>query len=369
MAQQTIIIGDGSCKELKAILVAHRVKRFLLVCGPSFHSLSIENGFRSLGIPYSTFSSFGPNPKYEDICNGVDFFHAEGCDAIVAVGGGSGMDVAKCIKLFSTMEKGPCYLDQEFKQNDLPFLAIPTTAGTGSESTRYAIIYREGKKHSVVHESLVPSCIMLEPNVLESLPLYQKKCTMLDALSQAIESWWSVKATDDSKAYAKEAVVLFQGHYQDFLAGRKTANLSMLLAANWAGKAINITQTTAPHAMSYKLSALFGIPHGHAVAICMPAVWRYLLAHQEDCTDARGTGYLRQTLSDIAANLGFSTSEQAIDWFSTLLETLGIKAPDQADETMLKELVASVNVDRLKNLSVTIEKDTIERMYRDILGL
>ncbi|AEV29395.1 alcohol dehydrogenase, class IV [Sphaerochaeta pleomorpha str. Grapes] len=369
MSEQTIILGDKHCQKLKSILHQHSAKRFLLVCGSSFQTLPIAHAFESLGIPYSIFNSFGSNPKYEDIVKGVDFFRSESCDFIVAVGGGSCLDVAKCIKLFSSLEPGSMYLKQEYKENSIPLLAIPTTAGTGSESTRYAIIYYRGEKHSVVHESLVPAYAILEPSVLEGLPLYQKKCTMLDAFCQAVESWWSLSATDESKAYAKKAVVLFLNHYAEFLANYSEGNEGMLLASNWAGQAINITQTTAPHAMSYKLSSLFSLPHGHAVALCFPVVWQYMLENLEASNKDRGEKYFEHLFNEIASTMGFSYPLQAITWFEKLLENLGITPPIDPDSSVLPKLVKSVNLDRLKNSPVGMDSETLERLYRQVLKM
>jgi alcohol dehydrogenase class IV len=267
------------------------------------------------------------------------------------------------------MEPGSFYLKQEYKENAIPLLAIPTTAGTGSESTRYAIIYYKGEKHSVVHESLVPSYAILEPSVLEGLPLYQKKCTMLDAFCQAIESWWSVSATEESKAYAKKAVALFLEYYNDFLANTSSGNAGMLLASNWAGQAINITQTTAPHAMSYKLSSLFSLPHGHAVAICFPVVWHYMLENLEACNTERGEKYFEHLFNEISSFMGFSYPLQPVIWFEKLLENLEIAAPAVIDSSMLPQLVESVNLERLKNSPVGMDSATLERLYRQVLHI
>ncbi|AEV29365.1 alcohol dehydrogenase, class IV [Sphaerochaeta pleomorpha str. Grapes] len=367
MSAQTILVGDPSCLKLKTVLEGYRCKHFLLVCGSSFNSLAIARHFGDLGIPYSVFSSFGPNPRYEDVCKGVDFFCKEGCDCIVAVGGGSSIDVAKCIKLFSSMESGSLYLRQEYKENKVPLIALPTTAGTGSESTRYAVIYYKGEKQSVTHDSLVPSYAILEPSVLDGLPPYQKKCTMLDALCQAIESWWSVNSTPVSREYSQQAVALFLEHYNQYLLNTPQANEGMLLASNWAGRAINITQTTAPHAMSYKLTSVFKIPHGHAVAICLPLVWGYMVNNLDKCVDKRGQEYLNAIFEDISRMLCNGTPHEAISWFQSLLEKLDIQCPQSKDSKVLEMLVDSVNLERLKNSPVLLDSVGLAHIYGKII--
>ena len=109
----------------------------------------------------------------------------------MAVGGGSALDTAKCIKLFVGLSKEQSYLEQEFRENDIPLLVHPTTAGTGSESTPFAVIYKGGEKCSVEHESIYPKYRIEDARSLRSLPLYQKKVTLLDALSHAMEAIWS----------------------------------------------------------------------------------------------------------------------------------------------------------------------------------
>ena len=117
-------------------------KNFLLVCGRSFRSL----GIGPLFSPAAVFDGFTPNPLYEQVREGVRLFREAGCGTIVAVGGGSAIDVAKCIKLFCQMRDDVPYLQQEYKDTSVPLIAIPTTAGTGSESTRHAVIYKDGAK-------------------------------------------------------------------------------------------------------------------------------------------------------------------------------------------------------------------------------
>ena len=113
--------------------------KVLLVCDGSIQFLKINDYFNKKRN-IVRFSDFIPNPLYESVVKGVELFHKEGCDTIVAVGGGSAMDVAKCIKLYSNMNNQDNYLKQKIVPNDIPLIAVPTTAGTGSEATRYAVI-------------------------------------------------------------------------------------------------------------------------------------------------------------------------------------------------------------------------------------
>lgn len=130
-------------KELEQIGGILEGRRFFLVRGRSYDHLEIKEFFDL--FPHVEFSDFTPNPLYEQVCKGVELFNQECCEMIVAVGGGSAIDVAKCIKLFYKMDSSVNYLKQEIFDSDIPLIAVPTTAGTGSESTCHAVIYYRGK--------------------------------------------------------------------------------------------------------------------------------------------------------------------------------------------------------------------------------
>ena len=220
------------------------------------------------------FSGFTSNPKYEEMLDGLKMFKENGCDAIVSVGGGSCIDVAKVIKLSLNADLNSAVptFKQEYKYTDIKHICLPTTSGTGSESTRHAVLYLNGVKQSIAHPSNVPDYVILCPKFIVTVPEYQKKATMMDALCQSIESLWSRKATKDSRKYAKAALKLFEENYEGYLKLDEKAIKNIQVAANLSGKAINISETTAAHAMSYKITSLYNIPHGHAVAMCMSSI-------------------------------------------------------------------------------------------------
>lgn len=358
---QKIICGAGAVGQIPDILRRIGCKKILLVCDSSYPFLGIRENIDSLPYQKAVFNAFTSNPLYEDVYKGVELFRSGQCDAIIAVGGGSSIDVAKCIKLYCKMDPAVNYLTQEYADTEIPLLAVPTTAGTGSESTRYAVIYWEGKKQSVTHESIIPNYAVLDPTVLKTLPLYQKKCTMLDALSQGIESWWSVNSTAESTEYAKEAIGLIVENMDGYLIGSDDAAERIMLAANLSGRAINITQTTAAHAMSYKLTSLYGLPHGHAVAVCLPEVWEYMLGHMDKCVDVRGAEHLKRTLDEISEQI-------ACGEFREIMLRLGMRKPSAGDrEHELDILVGAVNPVRLKNNPVGLDEDAIRSIYEKIV--
>lgn len=343
--------------------------KVLLVCDSSFPYLSIKADIEAMGVPYVVFSDFTPNPLYEDVCKGVELFNITKCDTILAVGGGSSMDVAKCIKLYCKMNKETLYLDQEYKDTGIKLIAIPTTAGTGSESTRYAVIYYDGKKQSVTHDSIIPNVAILEPKVLKTLPLYQKKCTMLDALCQGIESWWSVNSTDESKDYSRIAVETIMKWWREYIFENTDESANHVMeSANYAGRAICITQTTAAHAFSYKITSLYKLPHGHAVAVGLPEIWQYMIDNMDKCIDNRGQEYLTNVFSDISKAMGCEAPSLAIKVFRQMMKELDMSNPVATNkEEELDILSHSVNPIRIKNNPVKLNEETIKSIYDIII--
>ncbi len=364
MKEQNIFIGQVSDYLKKEL---GKFTKTMLVCDSSLPFLYINDFINT--FQFVTFTGFTPNPLYEQVAEGVDIFNKNNCDSIIAIGGGSTIDVAKCIKLYSKMNKDDIYLNQEYKDTGVPCVAIPTTAGTGSESTRYAVIYYAGKKQSVTHESIIPDTVILDAKLLETLPIYQKKCTLLDALSQGIESWWSVNSTSESIVYSKETINhIYKNIYEYINISSDNLCKEMLIGANFGGRAINITQTTGAHAMSYKLTSLYKLPHGHAVGVCLPEIWEYMLNNLDKCIDKRGKEYLAKTFLDIAKALDCETPKEAIEKYRQILVDLDIKKPVSKDrEKDLEILTNSVNITRLANNPVSLDKETIRSIYEQIV--
>lgn len=165
----------------------------------------------------------------------------------IAVGGGTVIDTTKLVR--------------DAVNPDAPFLAIPTTAGTGAETTRFAVYYDYGKKMSADDMRYLPTDIILIPHFATTQTPYQRASTEFDAYAQAVESLWAKGATEESRVYARKALDLM-------------ASGEQMLGSYWAGRAIDISRTTAAHALSYYLTAHYGIPHGHAVYMVFPYVCR-----------------------------------------------------------------------------------------------
>ena len=367
---QRIITPEENYKGLDEWIKETGCKKILMVCDGSIkYQKEFNSHLKEIEVPIIKFSEFQPNPLYENVQAGVKLFREEKCDALVAVGGGSAIDVAKCIKLYANLpgdgENGS-WLTTEYVENDIPFLAMPTTAGTGSEATRYAVIYYDGKKQSITSESFIPDTVLMDPNTLITLPLYQKKATMCDALCHAIESFWSVNSTDESKRYSRAAIQGVIENMDGYLNNTEEGRAGMLLVANTAGKAINITQTTAGHAMCYKITSLFGCAHGHAAILCDRVLFPWMVENTDKCCDPRGEEYLKKTLDEIGLALGCVNAKTGSEKLGRIFESLKLEIPAATVE-QFEELKTSVNPVRLKNHPVALDVETIDKLYHEVL--
>lgn len=368
---QKILTASEDYRELDACFKEAGIQNFFLVCDSSLQFLKINSYFQNLpertSVKFTAFSNFQPNPLYESVEEGVKLFNECGAQMIVAVGGGSALDIAKCIKLYSNLSSDKCYLEQEIIPNDVPLITIPTTAGTGSEATRYAVIYYKGSKQSVTDYSIIPSVVLMDASVLKTLPMYQKKATMLDAFCHAIESYWSVNSTKESRFYSCRAIQMIIDNKDAYLADNEKVNASILSAANLAGKAINITQTTAGHAMCYKITSLYGFAHGHAAALCISKLWPWMLENTDKCIDPRGEEHLKNIFHEIATVMGCSDCKQAAAFFHEIVDGMDFKKAEPA-EADYEQLKTSVNPVRLKNHPIALDVETIDKLYHNILS-
>lgn len=141
-----------------------------------------------------------------------------------------------------------------------------------------------------------------------------------------------------------------------------------MLGANYGGRAINITATTAAHAMSYKITSLYHFPHGHAVAVCLPEIWEYMLSHMDKCIDARGIEYLNGIFDKIARAMGCFNIEQAVSKFRLILSRMEMTKPSSDNRSSdISNLSSSVNPIRLKNNPIALDEAAIIGIYKKIV--
>jgi len=318
-SDQAIHVGRGAVRQLVPILKRCNPERIFLVTGQASYVLSgAAAAMEPIMGAYATlrFSDFGANPKLDEIVAGVELFRKSRCDCVIGIGGGSVIDLAKAVSLLGVQPGDPALYvtgQREPTVARVRSMMIPTTAGTGSESTHFSVIYVDGEKKSLSQLSMLPDTALVDPELTDSLPPYVTACSGLDALCQAIESFWSNQSTVTSRRLSAQAIQIIHSNLERAV-NEPTPDVRtrMLTAANLSGQAINIAQTTAAHAASYQLTSRFGIAHGHAVGLILPQVLELNTAvTEETLQDERGIGHVRKIMRELFELLGVGSAHDA----------------------------------------------------------
>ena len=350
---QKVLRGRDSLRKLPSLMEKLNIRKPMIVGMEPLTGTLLKKNPGLLASP--VFSAFHPNPDLSDTEAGAEAFRKEGCDGLISIGGGSSIDTAKAIKARLNAKTDDDIIHSRLAMDvPCPHIAIPGTAGTGSEATQIAVVYVNGSKVSLNHEELKPDGVVLDASLLDSLPEYHKKSCALDALAQGIESWWSRGSNDDSKVHAYLAVIGVLDNLKAYLAGDPHAADEMLDASFQSGKAIQITRTTAAHAMSYMLTKRLGLAHGHACMVTLPTLWEMMTEHEE----------MKETLQDLSAKMRLGDMLMAPRLLKGMMLDLEMPVPPVPDEKTLEELAASVNVERLNNHPVPLTKEEIREAYR-----
>ncbi len=326
-------IGDGTIQKLKEALAPFAPRKIFLVTGKASYAASGAQhpvADALFGLEVLHYTDFGPLPLQEDIERGVEVYKAFGPDLVIAVGGGHVIDVAKAANFLAAKK---------------PLIAIPTTAGSGSEATRFAVVYKDGLKTSLESPEILPAVAIVDPALAQSVSKEVALASGLDALAQSIESLWSLQATEESKGYAKAALELVWKNIVPAIEDNNAYSIGqMMRGAHSAGKAINISKTTACHALSYGLTKRFGVPHGIAVAVFLPSMLRLNKVSLPD------PAVTPEAVTSLLLRFGITNLSQS-----------GVKATD------IPSLAAEVNIERLSNNPVALTKTDIVRLYTEVL--
>lgn len=349
---QKVLRGRGKLAGVTELMNKLGMKKPLLVCGK--HMAKVFAGTVS-GVDYAHFGGYHPNPDFADCAAGADTYRAAGCDGIISLGGGSAMDTAKAVKALLIADSAENAMKSNLPDDAvLPHIAIPGTAGTGAEATQIAVMYVDNQKLSLSHPALLPEGIILDAALLDTLPEYHKKACALDALCQGIESYWAKAATGESQVHAYLAIIGVLDNIRGYLAGDPHAAEAMLEAAYRSGRAIQISRTTAAHAMSYQITKKLGLAHGHACMLTLPVLWDAMI----DNTDALSV------LMDLAQKMRLGSEYMGSRLLTGLLIDLGMEPEAMPDEATLDALADSVNVERLGNHPVPLTRDELKKIYR-----
>jgi len=279
--QPILLDGENAVRRLPALIAGQGCQNLLIVTGPHICSSGLLDpllsGLDQGKIRYTVFSNLQANPTIENVENAVASYHKNHCDSLLAVGGGSPMDCAKaCGARIARPAKTVSQLKGLFKVMHRlpPFFAVPTTAGTGSETTVAAVIMdgRTHHKYAINDISLVPGWAVLDPVLTVGLPPFITATTGMDVLTHAVEAYIGRSNTAKTKKWAIEATRLVFENLEE--CHRNGANLvardNMLKASYLAGAAFTRAYVGYVHAIAHTIGGFYGVPHGLANAVILP---------------------------------------------------------------------------------------------------
>ena len=281
-----LLQGAGAIKQLPALVKKQGISNVLVVTDKGLMGLnlldSLFNGLENEGIKYTVFDGVQPNPTIYNVEDALKLYHDNGCEAFIAFGGGSPMDCAKvtAAKVARPNKSIPSMRGQlkVLKKTPLIF-AVPTTAGTGSETTLAAVISNPDthEKNAINDPVLRPKFAVLDPELTVGLPPHITSTTGMDALTHAVEAFIgrsNVKSTEE--AALKATKLIFQNIEKVYEDGKNIeARENMLVASFYAGVAFTRAYVGYVHAIAHNLGGMYGIPHGLANAVILPYILEF----------------------------------------------------------------------------------------------
>ena len=273
----------GSCADVPAILRSENARKPLVVTDPGIIANQLlrplEDALKAEGVPFAIYGETQPNPTVNNVEAALALYRSEGCDSIIAIGGGSAMDCAKALGARVTYPRKKVGQMRGILRvlRKLPLLiAIPTTAGTGSEVTLAAVITDTEKhdKYALMSFPLIPRYAVLDATLTYSLPPHLTASTGMDALTHAVEAYIGRSTTAETRSWALKATrLIFENIEAAYSDGRNhAARDNMLHAAYTAGAAFSQSYVGYIHAIAHSLGGRYGTPHGLANAVIMPYV-------------------------------------------------------------------------------------------------
>jgi len=329
-----IVFGVGAVRQLPASLKEIGVHKPLVVTDPGLRAAppfkAVESALREGGVAYEVFDGVHPNPIEEDVIQAAKAYRQAGCDGVVGVGGGSAIDVAKATVVLAREEGTLADFEAQAGGMDRmvgpydPIIAIPTTAGTGSEVGRSSVITSHKLKRKIIIFSpwLLPKRAVLDPELTVSLPPFLTAATGMDAFTHCLESLTCPVFHPICDAIAIHGLELIVRYLERATrdGGDIEARGNMLVAASMGAIAFQ-KDLGAAHSLAHPLSTEFGLHHGLANALCLPAVMRFNLReaapHYARLTRIYGGDHSKQPDDQQAA--------EAVSLVEAMIDRLGIK--------------------------------------------
>ena len=353
----------NTTEDIKKFIYDNSFKKIYVLCGKkSFITSGAKIFFNEL-LDQKEIKLFYKNsdlPILEELIEIIRDIKNFKPDLIIAVGGGAVIDYAKIanvVDIRSDLKDLIVSYSYPFKSKYTKLAVIPTTAGSGAEVTSNAVIYVDGIKHSFESKLLIPEHFFLIPEFLISAPNKIKASAGFDAIAQALESLVSKKSNEQSLEYASKSLKISVNSYISFLNNPNLKNATeMSIASNLAGKAINISKTTAPHATSYPFTSLFNISHGHAVGLFFENFFKFNYSNldkSETSFDLKKRFHLIFDLFNVKNINSFNAKISLIKKQAKLEDDLSLLNIDIKKNS--EKIIKGINLLRLGNNPVKIE--------------
>ena len=377
-----IIFGPGGLSQVGA--EAKRLgNKVLVVLGRSAMRKSgalnrLTRLLKENNLEYIVYENIPSDPTVETVDNGANFARKEGCNLVIALGGGSVLDTGKAISAMVTNEGSVADYQEiegkgrKYKTKPIPFIAIPTTSGTGSEATKNAVITNTklGLKKSIRDPWLIPEIALVDPELTLSLPPYVTAICGGDALTQCVESYLGKKSQEITDALALHAIGLIGKSLVKTVKDGKNleARKNMAMAALLSGLCLSNSGLGAAHALSHPLGVYYKIPHGLSCAVLLPYVMEYNLP----VVTKRLTKIAQSLGEDISILSETENAQRAVDKVKDLLTQAGIKSnlsEWEIKKDNFSQLVKGSKGGSLNNNPRDVsDEDLIELLYK-ITGL
>lgn len=372
-----IISGEHALQQSKEVIRTLGTKA-LVVSGKVMNRIGnvriVTNLLDEIGIGWTVYDDITGEPDDVMIDGGVEAYKANGCDFLIAIGGGSPMDSMKAIgALITNPGKIADYMGKEITNPLPPMVAIPTTAGTGSEATQFTIITdtKTSIKMLLKGTVLIPDVAIVDASFTVSSPKSVTNATGLDALTHAVEGYTSKKASPLTDVYAVDAVKrIFQYLPRAYENGEDMeAREEMILAALEAGVVINNSSVTLVHGMSRPIGANFHVPHGLSNAMLLKVCLTFALdgTYERFADLGRAIGAATEKENDETAAKAF------LDAIIQLCETLEVPtlAEYGVDKEAFFEVMDKMAEDAIAsgspgNTRKTTTKEDVLRMYKEL---
>ena len=356
-------------KDFQNLLNNYRNKKILIITGKnSFNKSGAEEIFKKIQTKNLSFffkkSSIPEIGELKKIINLIKKFKP---NYIFSVGGGAVMDLAKTSNFLwktKNLKKNIIKPNYEKQKNFCSLIAVPTTAGSGAEVTSNSVVYINRKKYSVENKNIKPKTFLLFPKLVMKNNSKLKSASGFDAIAQAVESMLSLKSTKESVEFSTKSLKYSLSNYLKYIKRPDSFNSkNMLLAANYSGKAISITKTTAPHALSYPFTAHFGISHGHAVALTFS---EFLKFNFENMDNSMSSFSMRDRLKILLKLSETQNLNELLKFFRTIKKRASLNDNFKSLKINIKDnlgkILSGVNIKRLSNNPVQINEQIIKEI-------